>query len=93
MARILFAPFSVVGGFLAGMAGRRLFAQVWSHLRGEEPPDPSHRRMRWSTLLLAAAVEGAIFRVVKNAFDRGTRHAFLNVTGAWPGEEGPDPEP
>lgn len=75
------------------MAGRRLFAHLWGLLEEEEPPDASHRRISWGRMLLASAVEGAIFRMVKNSFDHGSRQAFFNLTGAWPGEEEPDREP
>jgi hypothetical protein len=37
-------------------------------------------------------VQGAIFRAVKKATDHGTRRAFMNLTGTWPGEERPEPE-
>jgi len=29
VARILFVPFSVAGGLLAGLLGKKLFEQVW----------------------------------------------------------------
>ncbi len=43
-------------------------------------------------MLVAAAMEGAIFRAVKVATDRGSREAFFSVTGSWPGEEEPEKE-
>ena len=50
------------------------------------------RHRRNGTGLDAAAVQGAIFRAVKEATDHGTRRAFMSLTGTWPGEERPDPE-
>ena len=41
---------------------------------------------------VAAAVQGAIFRAVKEATDHGSRRAFMGVTGSWPGDERPEPE-
>jgi hypothetical protein len=90
VSKILFIPFSVLGGLLAGFIGKRLFDRVWRLVDEEEAPDGSERDVPWAKLLVAAAVEGAIFRAVKTATDRGSRQAFEKVTGTWPGEEQPD---
>jgi hypothetical protein len=37
-------------------------------------------------------LEGAIFRLIRGFVDHGARHGFERVTGAWPGEEAPEPE-
>lgn len=90
--RFLFVPFSVVGGVLAGALGRWLFSVVWGALDDQEPPESEHLPASWSKVLLASAVRGAIFAGVRAAVDRGSRLAFLNVTGSWPGEREPDPK-
>lgn len=90
--KLLFTPFSVVAGLLAGFAGKKLFDQVWGLIDEEEPPDSKHLEISWVKLLLAAAVQGAIFRAVKEASDHGARRAFMSLTGSWPGEEAPEPE-
>jgi hypothetical protein len=41
---------------------------------------------------LAAAVQGAIFRAVREASDHYSRRAFARTTGKWPGAEEPEPE-
>jgi hypothetical protein len=43
-------------------------------------------------MLAALAIEGAIFRAVKGAFDHYARVSFARFTGTWPGEEQPEPE-
>ena len=90
--KFLFLPFSILAGLLAGLIGRKVFDQVWGIFDEEEPPDSKHLEISWGKLLLAAAVEGAIFRAVKEATDHGSRRAFMSVTGTWPGEERPEPE-
>jgi hypothetical protein len=92
MARILFAPLSIVGGLIAGFVGRKVFDQVWGVIDAEEPPDSKHRDISWGRLLLAGAIQGAIFRAVKEAADHASRRAFYRTTGTWPGEKHPDPE-
>jgi Protein of unknown function (DUF4235) len=90
VAKILFIPFSIAGGLVAGFVGKKLFDGVWGLIEDQEAPDGSHRDVPWGKLLFAAAMEGAIFRAVKTATQRGSREAFLNLTGTWPGEEEPD---
>lgn len=91
MSKILFLPFSVIGGILAGIVGKKIFAALWGVLGDEEAPDPAHREISLGKLVPALLLEGAIFRAVRGLFDHGTRHAFSRVTGTWPGEERPEP--
>ncbi len=90
--RFLFVPFSTLGGLLAGALGRWLFSVVWGALDDQEPPESKHLRASWAKVLIASAVRGAIFAGMRAAVDRGSRLAFLNVTGSWPGERDPDPK-
>ncbi len=89
MSKILFAPFSVISGFLAGKLATATFERVWRLVDDHESPEPSQRAARWSKLLAALALEGAIFRTVRGAADRGARQIFRRLTGAWPGDETP----
>ena len=92
MAKVVFLPLSIGSGLLAGFLSKKVFDQIWGLFDEEEPPDSKHRDIQWTKLLIAAAVQGAIFRAVKEATDHGTRRAFMNLTGSWPGEERPEPE-
>ena len=90
--KFLFIPFSVIGGLLAGMIGKKLFEQLWSVIDNEEPPESEHREATWAKVIMAAALQGAVFRIAKTAVDRGSRSAFESLTGTWPGQDRPDPE-
>jgi Protein of unknown function (DUF4235) len=92
MGRLLFAPFSIAAGLLAGFIGKKLFEQLWGVVDEEEPPDSEHRDIVWTKLLVALAIEGAIFRLVKGLVDHGARRSFERMTGTWPGEDEPEPE-
>ena len=92
MARILFVPFSVAGGLLAGLLGKKLFEQVWGMIDKEEPPHPEHRQISVPKMLIALALEGAIFRLTKGALDHWARRSFERFMGTWPGKEEPEPE-
>jgi Protein of unknown function (DUF4235) len=90
--KFLFIPIGVGAGLTAGFAAKAIFNQVWGLIDEEEPPDGKHRDIPWGKLLLAGALQGAIFRMTKEAVDHAAREGFYNVTGSWPGEKEPDPE-
>lgn len=92
MTKVFFAPFSIVSGLLAGLLGKKIFEQVWSKIEDSETPQPEHREISVLKLGLALALEGMIFRAVRGLADHGARRAFSRMTGAWPGEERPEPE-
>jgi hypothetical protein len=90
MAKILFAPFSIIGGFLAGFAATKLFEFIWSQIDEQKPPGADARRTTWPKLIIALLIEGAVFRAVRGAFDHGARTIFYRGTRVWPGDEAPD---
>ena len=92
MKKLFFAPFSLAGGILAGFTSKKLFEQVWGRVDTEAPPDGSVHRTSWGKLIAATAIQGAISRATKAAFDRGARTSFLRLTGSWPGDEEPERE-
>jgi hypothetical protein len=92
MAKLLFIPVSIGGGLVAGFVSKKVFDQVWGLIDSEEPPESKHRDIDLRKLLLAAAVQGAIFRVAREASDHYGRRAFARTTGSWPGSERPEDE-
>lgn len=90
MAKVLFIPVSIGGGLLAGFVSKKIFDRLWGLIDEEEPPDSKHHDIEWRRLLLAGAIQGAIFRTVKEATDHGSRRAFQRTTGTWPGTKKPD---
>jgi Protein of unknown function (DUF4235) len=85
--KLLFKPVSLLAGLLAGLASRKMFARIWAVIDSAGPPRPEERRATWPRLVGALAIEGAIFRLVKGAFDHAAREGFARLTGRWPGEE------
>jgi hypothetical protein len=88
--KILFIPFSVIGGLIAGKLAKTLFDGIWGLVDDRVSPEPANRDVPWPKLILALALEGAIFRAVRGGFDHGARELFSKVTGTWPGEEEPE---
>jgi uncharacterized protein DUF4235 len=91
VSKILFIPFSVIGGILAGIVGKKTFEVLWGAFDDEDAPDPKHREISFKKLVPALLLQGAIVRAVRGLIDHGTRRAFNRVTGTWPGEEHPEP--
>ena len=90
--KFLFIPFSVAGGLIAGFLGKKIFEQAWGVIDSEEPPESEHRSVSFPKMLVAAALQGAVFRATKAAVDHQSRKAFAGLTGTWPGQEAPEPE-
>jgi hypothetical protein len=87
MAKVLYAPFGILSSILGGLIASTIFKQVWKRISDEpDPPKPRQSEYGWRELLLAAALQGAIFTVVKTIIDRGGARGFEKLTGAWPGD-------
>ncbi|PPS83609.1 DUF4235 domain-containing protein [Streptomyces sp. MH60] len=70
-----------LGGTLAGMA----FQKTWKVIRDEDDaPDALDPDRGWGEILLAAAIQGAIFAAVRSAVDRTGAKAIQRSTGTWP---------
>jgi hypothetical protein len=91
MIKILYLPFSVVGGFISGKVAQRTFDRLWRVIDAKSPPRPDQRGASWLKLVLALSLQGAIFKLVRGAFDRGSREWFQVLTGRWPGKDQPAP--
>ena len=89
MAKLFFIPFSITAGLLAGLVGKKLFNGLWGVIDDEEPPDSKHRDISWGRLLLAGAIQGAIFRAVKEATDHASQARLLPHNGYLAGREAP----
>ena len=74
--------FSMAIGPYAGA----VFKQVWKMASGDDDaPNATDEDRGWGEVLIAAAIQGAIFAVVKAAVDRGGATGVRRVTGEWPG--------
>lgn len=87
MGKLLYKPlgigFSVAGGLLGGV----VFKQVWKRVAGEEEaPQATSSEYGWGQVLLAAALQGAIFGLAKAAIDRAGAVGVRKLTGFWPGD-------
>jgi hypothetical protein len=91
--KLLYKPFGIVLGLIAGLIGRRLFTVIWGRIDPEhdEPPEAKTKDTTAAKAIGAAAVQGLIFSGVRAGVDRAGANAFYRTTGVWPGEKEPDP--
>ncbi|WP_406431733.1 DUF4235 domain-containing protein [Streptomyces sp. NBC_00631] len=82
---LVYAPAGFVLSWAGGALGALVFRRTWMALRGEQDaPDALDRDRGWGEVLLAAAVQGAVFAVVRSAVDRTGATAIERSTGVWP---------
>ncbi|MFI7607238.1 DUF4235 domain-containing protein [Micromonospora sp. NPDC049366] len=85
MNRAAYKPVGVLLGLAAGMLAGSIFRQVWKLTAGDgEAPSATDEDRRWGEVLAAAALQGAIFSVVRAAVDRGGAVGVRKLTGRWP---------
>jgi hypothetical protein len=86
-AKLVYRPIGLVGGILAGTLSGIVFKQVWKLIAKEEDaPGALQSEYSMTEVVLAAAVQGAIFAATKAAIERAGARGFTKVTGTWPGD-------
>ncbi|WP_448623963.1 DUF4235 domain-containing protein [Geodermatophilus sp. URMC 64] len=86
-AKIAYRPIGLLGGVLAGTLSGIVFKQIWKHIADEEDaPSALQSEYRMREVVLAAALQGAIFAATKAAIDRAGARGFTKLTGSWPGD-------
>lgn len=89
--KVLYKPFGLVFGIIAGLLSKRVFDQVWSVFDDEEAPKATTQEASLVKVLGAAALQGMVFKGTRAAVDRYGAQGFYKLTGSWPGEKTQDP--
>ena len=85
--KALYAPFGILFGVIGGLIGGQIFKQVWKLIAKEEDaPSARESEYGWKEVLPAAALQGAIFAVVKATVDRKGEQGFQELTGVCPAD-------
>jgi hypothetical protein len=86
-AKLAYRPIGLIGGILAGTLSGIVFKQIWKAVANEDDA-PGALQSEYSTqeVIIAAALQGAIFAATKAAIDRAGARGFKQLTGAWPGD-------
>jgi hypothetical protein len=87
VAKLLYRPFGLLLSLLAGLLAGAIFKQAWKRATDhEDTPKPRESEYSLGEVLAAAAIQGAVFSLVKAAVDRSGARAFEKLTGTWPGD-------
>ena len=86
-AKLAYRPIGLIGGILAGTLSGIVFKQIWKQVTDEDDA-PSALQSEYSMreVVLAAAIQGAIFAATKATIERLGARGFKELTGAWPGD-------
>jgi Protein of unknown function (DUF4235) len=83
--RIAYKPVGLLLGIGAGALAGFVFKEVWKLASGDDDaPNATDEDRGWGEILAAAALQGAIFAVVKALVDRGGATSVRKITGEWP---------
>ena len=93
MIKLLYKPMGILVSVLGGLLAGAIFKQVWKlAAREDDAPKATDAQRGWREILLSAALQGAIYAVVKAVIGRGTAEGTRKLTGVWPGKDDPQPE-
>ncbi|MFW0793084.1 DUF4235 domain-containing protein [Gordonia sp. CPCC 205515] len=77
----MYKPLSLATSIAGGIAASAVFKAVWQRAAGQsEVPNPADLRQNTRDILIAAAVQGLIFGLVKAAIDRAGAHGYRAIT-------------
>jgi hypothetical protein len=85
IAKIVYQPMGLAISVLGAVLASVVFKRTWKLVaHEEEAPKATDRQRSWKEVLLAAAVQGAVFGLIKATVDRAGARGFERATGAWP---------
>ena len=88
-AKILYRPVGLMSGIVSGALAGVLFKQIWkvaSPSHSKDTPKALESEFPLREIVLAAALQGALYATVKALVDRGGARAFEKTFGEWPGD-------
>jgi hypothetical protein len=85
VGKIAYKPVGILLGIGAGAVAGLVFKKVWKMAAGDDDaPNATDEERGWGEILAAAALQGAIFALVKAAVDRAGATGVRKLTGQWP---------
>jgi len=83
--KLAYKPVGLLLGIGAGTIAGFVFKEIWKVASGDDDaPNATDEDRGWGEILAAAALQGAIFAVVKAMVDRGGAAGVKKLTGSWP---------
>ena len=85
VGKLAYKPVGILLGVGAGAVAGIVFKEVWKLAVGDDDaPNATDEDRGWGEILAAAALQGAIFALVKAAVHRGGAVGVRKMTGQWP---------
>jgi len=81
-SKLMYKPLSLLTSVLGGILAGLMFRQIWARIGDDRdrPPQPKDLREDLREVLIAAALQGAIFGLVKAAVDRAGAKGYHALT-------------
>lgn len=89
--KLLYKPFSIIAGVIAGRLGRSAFRSLWSKIDEKPPPAPGTGEASLAKVVGAQALQAGVMGGVAALVSRLFASSFHHLIGAWP-EKRPEPE-
>jgi len=82
VSKAMYLPLSIASSVAGGLLASAMFSQIWKRVSdsGETPPDPKDLNRPAREALLAAALQGLVFGLVRAAVDRAGARGYRAVT-------------
>ena len=81
VSKAMYKPMSLATSVLGGIAAGAVFGQIWKRISDDESaPDPKHLARTNTEVLVAAALQGLVFGLVKAAVERAGARGYRAVT-------------
>ena len=86
-AKLAYRPVGLIAGLVAGAISGAIFKQIWKLVaKQDDAPTALQSEYKMREVVIAAAIQGAIFAATKAAVDRAGARGFTKLTGSWPGD-------
>jgi hypothetical protein len=89
--RLLYKPFGIIAGLIAGQIGKRAFDKLWSRFDDERPPKPGTGEGSFAKVVAGQALRAGVMAATAAAVERAFARAFHYLIGIWP-KKPPKPE-
>lgn len=85
VSKVAYKPLGMAFGAAGGVLAGAVFRRVWRLIDDQhEAPSPTDENRGWREVLIASALQGMIFALVRAAVDRSGAAGVRRLTGTWP---------
>lgn len=81
-SKALYKPLSIATSVAGGLLAGKVFTEIWQRVSpsDQEPPEPKDLTRSTREALIAAAIQGLIFGLVRAAVDRAGAKGYRAIT-------------